>query len=117
MNTNVGKYVTLPVTPTVFIKDAVVAISEYWEELLLLAVPNKDPVNEDADIDFKEGLYKGPPGSVSIFNCWVPAALEVPKIKGKYVVDELLFNTVTFEEVCDNIESIEFKEIALNEAV
>ena len=117
MNTNVGKYVTLPVTPTVFIKDADVAISEYWEELLLLAVPNKDPVNEDADIDFKEGLYKGPPASVSIFNCWVPAALEVPKIKGKYVAVDVLTATITFEEVCDNIESIEFKEVELNEAV
>ena len=83
----------------------------------MLAVPNKDPVNEDAEIDFKEGLYKGPPGFVSIFNCWVPAALEVPKIKGKYVIDELLFNTVTFEEVSDNIEFREFTEVALNEAV
>ena len=46
-------------------------------------VPNKDPEKEDAEIDFKEGLYNGPPGSVSIFNCWVPAALVVPKIKGK----------------------------------
>ena len=78
----------------------------------MLAVPNKDPVNEDAEIDFKEGLYKGPPGFVSIFNCWVPAALEVPKIKGRFVAVVWLFDTVTFEEVCDNIEFVEFEEVA-----
>ena len=68
------------------------------------AVPNKDPVNLCEEIAFNSGLYVGPPASVSIFNCWVPAAFEAANIKGKLVAVVALFTTLTFEEVWELIE-------------
>ena len=64
-----------------------------------VACPNKEPVNEAADIEFRFGLIVGPGETLSNCNCWVPAVLEDANTMGKLLTPLLLANTFILEDV------------------
>ena len=85
----------------VFARDA--AIDEV-AFVACVACPNKEPVNEVADIASRLGLIVGPGETLSNCNCWVPAVLEDANTMGKLLLLVVLEPRLTFEAVCAFLE-------------